>query len=167
MATVLKDKLASQIPSLRDEIRGILKEHGAQKISDVTIAQAYGGMRGVKGMICDTSLVEPDKGLIIRGIPLLEGLCEKWPEEIYWLLLTGELPTEEERKSLSDEYAARSEVPGYVWDVLRAMPEDSHPMVMFDTGILVMEKESKFRAGYDQGMKKTEYWDPMFEGSPG
>jgi citrate synthase len=163
MATVLKEKLASQIPHLRDEIRGILKEHGDKKISDVTIAQAYGGMRGVKAMICDTSLVEPDKGLIIRGIPLLEGLTEKWPEEIFWLLLTGELPTVEERDSLSREYAERSDVPGYVWDVLRAMPKDSHPMAMLNTGILVMEKESRFRAGYDAGVKKTEYWDPMYE----
>jgi citrate synthase len=163
MATALKEKLASQIPHLRDEIRGILKEHGDKKISDVTIAQAYGGMRGVKAMICDTSLVEPDKGLIIRGIPLLEGLTEKWPEEIFWLLLTGELPTVEERDSLSREYAERSDVPGYVWDVLRAMPKDSHPMAMLNTGILVMEKESRFRAGYDAGVKKTEYWDPMYE----
>ncbi len=163
MATALKEKLASQIPHLRDEIRGILKEHGDKKISDVTVAQAYGGMRGVKAMICDTSLVEPDKGLIIRGIPLLEGLTEKWPEEIFWLLLTGELPTVKERDSLSREYAKRSDVPGYVWDVLRAMPKDSHPMAMLNTGILVMEKESKFRAGYDAGMTKTEYWDPMYE----
>ncbi len=165
MATALKKKLASQIPALREEIKGILKNHGDVKISEVTVAQAYGGMRGVKGMICDTSLVEPDKGLIIRGIPLLEGLTEKWPEEIYWLLLTGELPTKEERQSLSDEYAKRSEIPGYVWDVLRAMPEDSHPMAMFDTGILCMERESKFRAAYDKGMTKTEYWEPMFEES--
>ena len=163
MATALKEKLASQIPHLREEIRGIVKEHGDRVISEVTIAQAYGGMRGVKAMICDTSLVEPDKGLIIRGIPLLEGLTEKWPEEIFWLLLTGELPTAEERDSLSREYAERSEVPGYVWDVLRAMPKDSHPMAMLNTGILVMEKESRFRAGYDAGMKKTEYWDPMYE----
>jgi citrate synthase len=163
MAAALKEKLASQIPQLRDEIRGILKEHGDHVISQVTVAQAYGGMRGVKGMICDTSLVEPDKGLIIRGIPLLEGLTEKWPEEIFWLLLTGELPTEEEKNGLSQEYAARSDVPGYVWDVLRSMPEDSHPMAMLNTGILVMEKESKFRAGYDQGMKKIDYWEPMFD----
>jgi citrate synthase len=163
MSTALKEKLAAQIPGLRDEIRGILKEHGDHKISDVTVAQAYGGMRGVKAMICDTSLVEPDKGLIIRGIPLLEGLTEKWPEEIFWLLLTGELPSEEERKGLSRAYAERSEVPGYVWDVLRAMPADSHPMAMLNTGILVMERESKFRAAYDRGVKKTEYWEAMFE----
>jgi citrate synthase len=163
MATVLKQKLASQIPALRDEIRGIIKGHGDHVISEVTVTQAYGGMRGVKAMVCDTSLVEPEKGLIIRGIPLLEGLTDKWPEEIFWLLLTGDLPTREERDSLSRAYADRSEVPGYVWDVLRTMPEDSHPMAMLSTGILVMERESRFRAAYDRGVKKEDYWDPMFE----
>lgn len=36
-------------------------------------------------------------------------------------------------------------------------------MVMFDTAILIMEKESKFRQQYDAGMKKTDYWIPMLE----
>jgi len=31
-------------------------------------------------------------------------------------------------------------------------------MAMFDTAILVMEKESKFRLNYDLGMKKSDYW---------
>ena len=39
------------------------------------------------------------------------------------------------------------------------MPADSHPMVMLNTAILVMEKESVFRKRYDAGMKKDEYWD--------
>lgn len=161
----LKDKLASQIPGLREEIKNVLAERGDKVISDVTVQQAYGGMRGVKAMICDTSVVDPGKGLIIRGIPILEGLTEKWPEEIFWLLLTGKLPTDEETKSLQEDYAKRCDVPGYVWDVLRAMPKESHPMAMLDTGILVMEHESQFRKRYSEGMKKTEYWEPALEDS--
>ena len=70
----LKDKFAAMIPALREEAKTVIKGSGDKVISEVTVAQAFGGMRGVKGMICDTSVVEPDKGLIIRGIPLLEGL---------------------------------------------------------------------------------------------
>jgi citrate synthase len=58
---------------------------------------------------------------------------------------------------------ARSKVPEYVFKVLEAMPADSHPMAMFNTAVLVMEKESVFRARYDQGMKKDDYWDAAFE----
>jgi len=161
---LLKDKLAAQIPGLREDISNFIKAHGDKEISKVTVAQAYGGMRGVKGMVCDTSEVPPDKGLIIRELPIGD-IAEKLPEEIFFLLCTGELPNKAELADLQKEFAARCEVPAYVWKVLEAMPKDSHPMAMLDTAILVMEKESKFRAGYDKGMKKTEYWEPMLEDS--
>ena len=161
---LLKDKLSAKIPGWRDEIRGIMKGHGDQKISDVSITQAYGGMRGVKAMVCDTSEVPPDKGLHIRGIPIGE-LTERLPEEIFFLLCTGELPNEGELKDLQAEYSKRGEVPDYVWKVLEAMPKESHPMAMLDTGILVMEFESVFRKRYDEGMTKMEYWEPSLEDS--
>ncbi len=160
----LKDKFAAQIPGLQTEIKTITKEHGDKKISDVSVAQAYGGMRGVKGLICDTSLVEPEVGLIVRGRPILE-LTDKIPEEIFFLLLTGDLPSADELKDLQAEYAKRSTVPDYVWKVLEAMPKESHPMAMFDTGILAMEYESEFRKQYAAGMSKKDYWDPCFEDS--
>ncbi len=159
--SLLKEKLAQQIPGLREDIRGLIKEHGDHVISEVTVKQAYGGMRGVKGMICDTSVVEPDKGLIIRGTPILE-MTDWLPEEILFLLLTGEKPSDEELKSLQEDLRARSEVPSYVWDVLAAMPKDSHPMAMLDTGILVMQHESEFARRYSE-MAKTEYWEAALE----
>jgi len=159
--SLLKRKLAQQIPGLREDIKTVNVQHGDRSISEVTVAQAYGGMRGVKGLICDTSVVEPDKGLIIRGIPILE-LTDRLPEEIFFLLLTGELPTDGELKSVQQELNSRSEVPGYVWDVLAAMPKDSHPMTMLDTGILVMQRESVFASRYHE-MAKTEYWDATLE----
>ncbi len=158
----LQEKFASLVPQMRAEIKNLQKEKGDKVISSVTVAQAYGGMRGVKGMICDTSVVEPDMGLIIRGFPLLE-IKHLWPEEIFYLLLTGEIPDKEAKEALQLDIAARSHVPDYVWDVLTAMPADSHPMCMLDTAILVMEKESTFRAWYDKGMKKEEYWIPMMD----
>ena len=75
---MLQDKLAQQVPGLRDTVKKVTKECGAVKISEVTLEQAYGGMRGVKSLVCDTSEVPPDKGLIIRGIPVAK--------------LTGQLP---------------------------------------------------------------------------
>ncbi len=126
--------------------------------------QAYGGMRGVKAMICDTSLVEPNKGLIIRGIPISE-LTDRLPEEIFYLLLTGELPDKEGLEDLQKQLSEHSKVPEYVWNVLRAMDPESHPMAMLSTGVLSMEKESIFRKRYNEGMKKEEYWEPALEDS--
>jgi len=161
MAT-LQDKLASQLNAVREERKAILAEHGDKVISDVTVKQAYGGMRGVKGLICDTSVVEPDRGLIIRGIPIAD-LTDKYPMEIFYLLCTGELPDKDTLNALWKDLADRSELPDYISAVLKAMPKDSHPMVMLDTGILVMERESEFRKQYDKGMTRQEYWKPMLE----
>ena len=158
----LYEKLNELVPEWRKERAAILKKYGSTEMSSVTVTQAYGGMRGVKGMICETSLVEPDKGLIIQGRPLLE-IKDLWPEETFYLLLTGEIPDEETKQDIIAEYDKRSNVPEYVWDVLHAMPEDSHPMCMLDTAILVMEKESVFRKWYDKGMTKDQYWIPTLE----
>ncbi|MEZ5337387.1 MAG: citrate (Si)-synthase [bacterium] len=161
--SIIKEKLSAQIPALRDEIKQLLTEHGELKISDVTVAQAYGGMRGIKGMICDTSVVEPDSGVIFRGHPLLE-VTHLLPEEIFWLLLTGEIPSETERRSLRAEFASHNKVPQYVWDVLDSMPADSHPMTMLNTAILVMQHESQFAARYHQ-MHKLEHWEAALDDS--
>ena len=158
----LRDRLAERIPIARDAIKKLQKEHGAHVISQATVAQAYGGMRGVKSLVCDTSEVPPDHGLVIRGIPVAK-LTENLPEEILWLLLTGELPTKDELVDLQGDLRARAGVPDYVWAVLTAMPPDSHPMAMLNTAILVMEKESVFRQRYDEGMKKDDYWDATLE----
>lgn len=161
MAT-LKEKLSATLPSIREEIRSLVKEHGSKVISEVTIEQAYGGMRGVKSLVCDTSAVDNNRGVIIRGIHISE-LTNRIPEEILFLLLTGELPDAASLEALKADLRKRAYLPSYVWDVLRAMPKDSHPMTMFSTGILVMEKESAFRKRYDEGMKKEDYWEPMLE----
>jgi citrate synthase len=158
----LKEKLAEQIPAIREEVKSLIKEHGNKSISEVTISQAYGGMRGVKALVCDTSAVPPETGLLIRGIPVGQ-LADRLPEEVFYLLLTGELPDEESLKELQADLRKRRKVPDYVWKVLNAMPKDSHPMCMLNTAILSMEKESIFRKKYDKGIGKDEYWIPTLE----
>ncbi|MGH8016567.1 MAG: citrate/2-methylcitrate synthase, partial [Candidatus Zixiibacteriota bacterium] len=97
MAVTLLEKLKTLIPKINAEAAELVKKHGDIKISEVTVKQAYGGMRGVKVQVCDTSVVKDDEGLIIRGRPILT-LKDRLPEEIFWLLLTGELPTPDEVK---------------------------------------------------------------------
>ncbi|MCX6834770.1 MAG: citrate (Si)-synthase [candidate division Zixibacteria bacterium] len=162
MAKTLKEKLGDMIPKLREERAALMKNFGDVKISEVTMAQAVGGMRGVKGMVCDTSVVEPDQGLIIRGQPIMK-IKDRWPEEIFWLLITGDFPSEDELKELQKELKANGEVPAYVWKVLKAMPKTSHPMAMLDAAILTMENESAFRREYTRGVHKNEYWISTLE----
>ena len=158
---ILKDKLAAIIPDLREEMKGILSKYSSTEIGGVTVEQIFGGMRGIKGLICDTSEVGLDTGLIIRGIPILE-LTEKLPEEIFYLLLTGELPDREGLIDLQNELKRRGEVPFYVWNVINGLPIETHPMVMLNAAVLVMENESYFKKRYEEGLPKDRLWEPMF-----
>lgn len=159
----IKERLGEQIPKLQSEIKALVKEHAEKVVSQVTVAQLYGGMRGVKGLICDTSLVEPDRGLILRGYPIQE-LADRLPAEIFFLLCTGQLPSAEEEDDLQKSLAERADVPAYVWDVMRALPKDSHPMAMLVAGIVSMQRESVFSRQYSSGnLSKENYWVPTLE----
>jgi len=168
----LKEKFAAKIEPMRQRVRSLAKEHGEVKISDVSVAQAYGGMRGVKCLVTETSALDPYEGIRFRGytipelrekLPKAPGGEEPLPEGIFYLLLTGDLPTEEDVREVTKEWQERGELPDYAIEVLKALPKDTHPMTQFSMGILALQKESVFARRYREGMPKTEYWDPMFE----
>lgn len=161
--SVLRETLEKKIPQYREEVKKLLDSYGDKVVSNVTIEQVYGGMRGVTSLICDTSLVHPDKGVVVRGIPIKE-LAQRLPEEIFFLLCTGELPDSKALFSLQEDLKARAEVPAYVWDVLDAMPEDSHPMTLLSTLILALQRNSVFSRRFNQ-MSKNEYWVAVLEDS--
>jgi citrate synthase len=160
--SLLQKKLAEIFPAQKKEIAEFVKTHGDKTVSKVTLAQAYGGMRGVVGIVCDSSEVPPDKGLVIRGKELYK-LTDKMPEEIIWLLLSGELPNKAELEDLISEINSRQGVPDYIWKVMETLPKDSHPMTMLNTGIVAMQRESVFAKRYDEGMGKEEYWIATLE----
>ncbi|MGB8952135.1 MAG: citrate (Si)-synthase, eukaryotic [Candidatus Aminicenantales bacterium] len=168
----LKEKFAEKMVPMREKVQKFIKEQGETKISDVTVAQAYGGMRGVKCMVWETSALDPMEGIRFRGftipelrqkLPKAPGGEEPLPEGIFYLLLTGDLPTDADVKAITAEWQKRSELPKYLVDVLKAIPNDVHPMSQFSLGILTLQKDSVFAEKYRQGMSKMEYWDPMFE----
>ena len=160
--SILLEKLEQKIPNWREDVRALISDSGSSVISEVSLKQAYGGMRGVKGLVCDTSSVSEDTGLIIRGIPLLD-IIEILPEEVLYLLLTGDLPDTDALSELQSNLQEHAVVPDYIWTILRNMPNDSHPMAMFNTAVLAMEKESVFRSYYDKGMNKNDFWKPTLE----
>ncbi|NOZ61778.1 MAG: citrate (Si)-synthase [Calditrichaeota bacterium] len=171
MAT-LKEKLFKKIEAHRPRTTRLLKEYGDTKLSEVTITQAIGGMRGVKCLVTDISYLDPFEGIRFRGYTIPEVL-EKLPkvpgrempyvEGFLHLLVTGDIPTENEALEVVEEFKKRRKVPQYVLDVLKAMPKDSHPMAMFSAAIVAMEHESEFVKKYNKGISKMDYWDPTYE----
>jgi len=168
----LKETLARKIDEHRTRTTRLLKECGDVKLGEVTIAQAIGGARGVRCLVTDTSYLDPMEGIRFRGktIPETFAALPKYPnsdypsvEAFWWFILTGDVPTEAQANEVVADFKTRREVPQYVYDVLKAMPSDSHPMTMFSAAILSMQRESIFVEQYKKGMSKMEYWVPMYE----
>jgi citrate synthase len=141
-------------------------------IDKITVGQVIGGMRGLKCIPCETSYLDPMEGIRFRGYTIPE-VREKLPKPskddepyalgIWHLLLTAEIPSKKEAEELENEAKSRAQVPQYVFDVIRSTPVDTHPMTQLSMGILAMQKESLFAKRYNEGMRREEYWDPMFE----
>jgi citrate synthase len=155
-------RMAEIAETMRTERKQMAKQHEETKIGEITAGQVLGGLRGVPALICDTSTVNPDEGLRIRNLPILE-LTKAQPEDVFFLLCTGSFPNDAERTELHDLFTRNASVPYYVWNVLEAMPSDAHPMVMLSTAILVMERESTFRHAYDSNKAKDKMWQFMLE----
>lgn len=170
----LRERLEEIVPLKRAEVAEFRKEHGNSKIGEVTVNMAYGGMRGIKGLVTETSVLDSEEGIRFRGytipecqelLPHAEGGAEPLPEGLFWLLCTGEIPTKEQVDGLSREWAARAELPQHVVMMLKNFPKDVHPMTQFASAIAALNKDSKFAQAYQDAVPKSDYWVHTFEDS--
>jgi len=157
---------------MTDEIKAMLKEHGGTVMGEYKLSQMYGGMKGIVGMVTETSKLDPEEGIRFRGysipelrekLPKAPGGFEPLPEGIFYLMLIGELPTEEDVINVSNNWARRAIVPKHVFNVMDALPVSSHPMTQFSAAILALQSESEFTKAYHDGISKKDYWDPTYE----
>lgn len=69
------------------------------------LKKAYGGMRGIRGLVTETSVLDANEGIEFRNytipqcqeqLPKAPGGLEPLPEGLFWLLVTGKIPTQEQ-----------------------------------------------------------------------
>jgi citrate synthase len=170
----IKERFKVKADSLHAEIKDILKLHGSKKIGDVTLSQVYSGMRGMTGLVTETSLLDPQEGIRFRGysipeiqqkLPKAPGGSEPLPEGLFYLMLLGELPDEMDVHELTANWQRRSHVPNYVFDAIEALPVSTHPMTQFVIAIMALQTESVFAKKYAEGMNKKDYWEAIFDDS--
>jgi citrate synthase len=168
----LKEALERKVDEWRPRTTRLIKEFGDVKVSDVSISQAIGGARGVRCLVTDISYLDPNEGIRFRGhtipetlamLPKVPGKEMPYVEGHIYLLLTGEMPTEDDVADLVEDLKRRRGVPGYVFNMLRAMPLDTHPMTMFSAGILAMQRESEYVKAYNAGLGKMDHWQPTLD----
>jgi citrate synthase len=170
----LKERFQSAAEKMNADIKDLLKDNGSKVIGEVTLAQIYQGMRGITGLVSETSLLDAGEGIRFRGysipelqqkLPHAPGGQEPLPEGLFHLMLIGELPDEEDVSSISSAWARRSHVPTHVFNTIDALPVTAHPMTQFVTGIMALQTESHFAKAYAKGINKKDYWEYVLDDS--
>src|SRR5215510_9085189 len=127
---VIKDKFKAKADTAAAEIKDLLKEHGNKVIGEVQLSQIYQGMRGITGLVTETSLLDAQEGIRFRGysipelrekLPKAHDGSEPLPEGLFYLMLVGELPTEEDVHHLTSVWQRRSHVPNHVFHTIEAL----------------------------------------------
>ena len=169
---LLKSSFKAKADKIGAEIKEMLKEHGNKKIGEVTLSQVYQGMRGITGLVTETSLLDAQEGIRFRGytipelqvkLPKAPGGAEPLPEGLFHLMLLNELPTEQDVNHITSVWQRRSHVPKHVFDTIEAIPINTHPMTQFVIAIMALQTESSFAKRYAAGMNKKDYWEASLE----
>ena len=123
-------------------------------------------------MIWEGSVLDAEQGIRFHGktieecqkiLPKGKSGTEMLPEAMFWLLLTGEVPSVDQVRELSRELAAKSSLPRLVTDMLKRFPTDLHPMTQFACAVSALSHTSKFAKAYEKGMNKADFWEPTFD----
>ena len=129
-------------------------------------------MRGLKAMVWEGSVLDADEGIRFHGrtikdcqkeLPKGTSGTEMLPESMFWLLLTGQVPTTNQVRGLSKEWAAQGQLPEHVTKMLDGFPKDLHPMTQFACAVSALNYDSSFAKKYEQGLNKADYWEPTFD----
>lgn len=167
-----KQKFKEQADKQGASIKAMLQEHGETIIGETKLSQIYQGMRGMTALVTETSLLDAQDGIrfkrrtipeLRQQLPKAKGGSEPLPEALFYLMMVGEIPTEKEVEDLSNMLQRRSHVPSYVYDTMKALPEDTHAMTMFVVGVMALQNESIFAKRYAEGFSKKEYWEATLE----
>lgn len=173
IATVgIKEAFAVKLPTAIEEVKAVRAAHGEKSLGEVTVNQVYGGMRGLKCMSYETSLLDTESGIRFRGLtipdcqeqlPKAAGGTEPLPESLLWLLLTGDVPSDAQVDGLRADLAVRSRVPEAVNKAIDALPTTLHPMSQLSIAVLALQEESVMAAEYARGTTKALYWEHYLE----
>jgi len=174
VVTELQDTIQALAAKKAPDFMKLRKERGQTVIGQVTVEAAMLGMKATPLMVCETSMLDPKVGVKYRGYTLKE--CNeklpKWgsskiglPEAAFWLLLTGEMPTDAQVKALNVELHKRETLPKSVTSMIDSLSKDVHPMTQLSMGLLALQPGSVFAKKYREGVNKNELWKFVLEDS--
>ncbi|KAN0076998.1 citrate synthase [Tylopilus felleus] len=168
----LRETLQEVIPAKQEQLKKLKAEHSQTVVGEVKVENIIGGMRGLKAMLWEASVLDPNEGIRFHGLtipdcqkvlPPAPGGKEMTAESMLWLLLTGRVPSANQSSQLSTELAEKAELPAFVEKLIDSFPRTLHPMTQLGMGVAALNHDSRFQAAYEQGIKKSEYWTHTLE----
>ncbi|CCH45499.1 Citrate synthase, mitochondrial [Wickerhamomyces ciferrii] len=175
----LKTTLQNAIPAKRELYQYVKKNLANKEIGQLTAGGTIGGMRGYKSLLWEASVVDPNEGIRFHGYTIQE--CQKFlpkakdeindpkseflPESMFWFLLTGNKPSQDQINEFSNELALKAGLPDYLNKILDSLPSSLHPMTQLSIAISALNNDSKFAKAYASGIPKNDYWEYTFEDS--
>ncbi|KAJ5141733.1 2-methylcitrate synthase [Penicillium atrosanguineum] len=151
----LKTALKEVIPAKRELLQKV-KAQSDETIGETKVGSVIGGMRGLKAMLWEGSVLDADEGIRFHGktikdcqreLPKGTTGTEMLPEAMFWLLLTGQVPSTSQ----------------HILDLIKSFPKNMHPMTQLSIAVAALNTESKFAQAYEKGLNKAEYWEPTFD----
>ena len=109
-------------------------------------------------MVWEGSVLDANEGIRFHGktikdcqkvLPKGTSGTEMLPEAMFWLLLTGEVPSVSQTRALSRELAEKSGIPKFIEQMLDNFPKDLHPMTQFACAVSALNYDSKFAKAYE------------------
>jgi citrate synthase len=125
-------------------------------------------------MVWEGSVLDANEGIRFHGrtikdcqrdLPKGTSGTEMLPEAMFWLLLTGQVPSTSQVRVLSRQLAEQASLPKFVEDMLDNFPKDLHPMTQLACAVSALNYTSKFAKAYKKGLNKADYWEPTFDDS--
>lgn len=164
----IQDAIAAKVPKFRDTVKTLKQKHGSKVIGNCTLNQAYGGLRRVTCVTYETSDVDPLSGVRVRGLPISEchtvlpkppGSDYPYVEAMFWLLLTGDVPSPDQTVAFRDHLASLATIPPHVEVLLDNFPDEMHPMTKLSSALLALQPESKMTRSYREGTSRADLWE--------
>ncbi|XP_026674721.1 citrate synthase, mitochondrial-like [Ceratina calcarata] len=174
-STNLKEALNEKIPVHYDLLRNIRQQYGSAVISRITVENMYNGLRGVNSMVRDTCETDPKHGIKYRGLTIPEVVTllpregrSPSAEAVFWLLLTGDIPTQEQTASLIADWSLRRQKRkdwwsgpsgGIVGSVLQTLPKSTPPIGKLSVALTVFESGKHTKEALKNGALTHTHWE--------
>mmetsp|Transcript_90020 Transcript_90020/g.159405 ORF Transcript_90020/g.159405 Transcript_90020/m.159405 type:complete len:460 (+) Transcript_90020:98-1477(+) len=175
IVTTLQAKTLKLADHMKPQFMKLRKEKGDKKIGEVNVMDALRGAKGIPIILSETSMVDPALGVKYRGFTLEEcneklpkapGSKVGLPEAAWWLLMTGEMPSDKQAEQLRAELHARETIPDSVLALIDGFDKKMHPMTQLSLALLAMQPYSAFYNTYREGwLRKRDYWRYVLEDS--